>query len=416
MIFIYRFFTNILLILLPVIILFRFLKKKENLNSLKEKICIFKKKRSKDKVIWFHGASVGEFQSVVPILEKLDKIKEINQILVTSNTLSSSKIVLKNNFKKIIHQFFPIDHNFFVEKFIDHWKPSAAIFIDFEIWPNMILKLNKKKIPIILINARITKKSFNRWILFKNFSKLIFEKLNICLSSNKKTVKYLKRLGAKNIKYFGNLKYSQSENEKIVVDNEFKKFASKKNVWCASSTHETEEEFIGLVHKKLKKYYRNLLTIIIPRHIDRKDKIKNQLNKLNLKVHIHEPKTKINKETDIYLVNSFGKTKSFYSIVKNVFLGGSLINHGGQNPLEAIRYGCNIIHGPNVSNFEEIYKFLHEKKISLKINSLNQAVNTLKHLFRIKQKNKNIRNKVNMIGKEILKNNLKELRLIINKI
>ena len=133
-------------------------------------------------------------------------------------------------------------------------------------------------------------------------------------------------------------------------------------------------------------------------------------------MHIHEPKTKINKETDIYLVNSFGKTKSFYSIVKNVFLGGSLINHGGQNPLEAIRYGCNIIHGPNVSNFEEIYKFLHEKKISLKINSLNQAVNTLKHLFRIKQKNKNIRNKVNMIGKEILKNNLKELRLIINKI
>ena len=120
-----------------------------------------------------------------------------------------------------------------------------------------------------------------------------------------------------------------------------------------------------MVHNKLKKKYKNLLTVIIPRHIHRKEQIIDQLLELGLKIHIHEPKSKINKETDIYLVNSFGKTKSFYSIVNNVFLGGSIINHGGQNPLEAVRYNCNIFHGPNISNFSEIY-FLIIKKISKK--------------------------------------------------
>ena len=118
-----------------------------------------------------------------------------------------------------------------------------------------------------------------------------------------------------------------------------------------------------MVHKKLKKKYKNFLTIIIPRHIDRTDQIRNQLLELGLKVHVHEPKIKIDDKTDIYLVNSFGKTKSFFSLIKNVFLGGSLINHGGQNPLEAVRYNCNILHGPNVSNFDEIYQFLNKHKI-----------------------------------------------------
>ena len=166
-----------------------------------------------------------------------------------------------------------------------------------------------------------------RWIKLKNFSKLIFNKFNLCLSSNKETVSFLKKLGAKNIKYFGNLKYSQSENEKIEIDDQTIKFISKKTVWCASSTHNTEEKFVGFVHNKLKKKYKNLLTIIIPRHINRNEQIKNELLDLGLKIHMHEPKTKIHKDTDIYLVNSFGKTKSFYSILKNVFLGGSLINH-----------------------------------------------------------------------------------------
>ena len=367
-------------------------------------------------MIWFHGASVGELQSIVPLLEKLEKSKKISQILITSNTLSSSKIISKIKLKKISHQFFPIDNNSIVKKFIKYWKPSIALFIDSEIWPNMLINLNKEKIPTALINARITKKSFYKWIKFKSFSKLIFNKFNICLSSNKETIKFLKKLGAKNIKYFGNLKYTESENVKINIDNQISKFISMKTAWCASSTHNPEEKFAGLAHKILKKKYKNLLTVIIPRHIEREKKIKNQLTNLGLKVHLHEPRTKIHKNTDIYLVNSFGKTKSFYSLIKNVFLGGSLVNHGGQNPLEAVRYNCNILHGPNVNNFKEIYEFLYKQKISKKISNLNQITKALSKLLSSKKSQKNVKSKINLIGKKILKKNFHEINLILKKI
>ena len=416
MILFYRFFINLVFILSPFIILIRLLKKKENPKRFIEKLGFFTKDRSKGKLIWFHGASVGEFQSVVPLLEKLEKSKKISQILITSNTLSSSKVISKIKLKKISHQFFPIDNNLVIKKFINHWKPSVALFIDSEIWPNTLINLNKEKIPTVLINARITRKSYNKWIKLKNFSKSIFNKFDLCLSSNRETVSFLKKLGAKNIKYFGNLKYSQSENEKIEIDSQTIKFISRKTTWCASSTHNSEEKFAGLIHNKLKKKYKNLLTVIIPRHIDRKDEIKQQLSNLGLKVHMHEPKSRINEDTDIYLVNSFGKTKSFYSIIKNVFLGGSLIKHGGQNPLEAVRYNCNILHGPNVSNFNEIYKFLNKQKISKKVINLNQTTNILHKLFNSKKSQKNIKDKINKIGKKILKKNIDEINLILNKV
>ena len=187
-------------------------------------------------------------------------------------------------------------------------------------------------------------------------------------------------------------------------------------MWCASSTHNSEEKFVGLVHNKLKKKYKNLLTVIIPRHIDRKEQIKDQLFNLDLKVHVHEPKGKIHQDTDIYLVNSFGQTRYLDPVIKNVFLGGSLIKHGGQNPLEAVRYNCNILHGPNVSNFNEIYKFLNKQKISKKIFNLNQNTYILIKFFSSKKSQKNIKDKINTIGQKILKKNIHEINLILNKV
>ena len=416
MILFYRFFINLVFILSPIIIIIRLFKKKESPKRFKEKLGFFTKNRSKGKLIWFHGASVGEFQSIVPLLEKLEKSKNISQILITSNTLSSSKLISKTKLKKISHQFFPIDNDLIIKKFINYWKPSVAFFVDSEIWPNTLINLNKEKIPTILINARITRRSYNKWIKLKTFSKSIFNKFDLCLSSNKETVSFLKKLGAKNIKYFGNLKYSQSENEKIDIDSQTIKFISRKTVWCASSTHNSEEKFAGLVHNKLKKKYKNLLTVIIPRHVHREEEIKEHLSNLGLKIHIHEPKSKIHQDTDVYLVNSFGKTKSFYSVIKNVFLGGSLIEHGGQNPLEAVRYNCNILHGPNVSNFNEIYKFLHKQKISKKVINLDQTIKILHKLFNSKKSQKNIKYKINKIGQKILKKNIDEINLILNKV
>ena len=229
------------------------------------------------------------------------------------------------------------------------------------------------------------------------------------LCSSLKSKFYLRKLGAKNLKYLGNLKFSQSEKDKIVKFKRLKKAINNKKIWCASSTHYNEEKFCGLVHNKLKKKYRNLLTIIIPRHIERTQSIKKELNKLNLNVDTHESKAKIKENIDVYIIDSYGKTKSVYNICKTVFLGGSLINHGGQNPLEATRYGCNILHGPNVENFKEIYNYLGKLKISLKVNNYSQLSTKLISFLSKKNRSNLIQNKLNKIGDKILNDTYNEI-------
>tara|TARA_A100001011_G_scaffold360512_1_gene407858 strand:- start:611 stop:1867 length:1257 start_codon:yes stop_codon:yes gene_type:complete len=410
----YRLLTGLILILSPIILAIRLLKKKEDPKRFKEKFCFFSEKKNNGKLIWFHGASVGELQSIVPLVEKLDKNKNINQILITSNTLSSSKVIGKFKFKKVIHQFFPIDTNFLSKKFLNYWKPSIAFFIDSEIWPNMLSNLKEEEIPIILLNARITKKTFKKWSIFSDFAKTLFKKFTLCLTSNNESKKFLKKLGAKRIRYIGNLKYAQAEQKVDNLKNNILKFLRSKKVWCASSTHFNEENLCGLIHKKLKKKHKNLLTIIIPRHINRVEPIKEELTNLNLNIHLDEPTSSINKKTDIYIVNSYGKTKSFYNNCKNVFLGGSIINHGGQNPLEAARFGCKILHGKNVSNFTEIYDFLNKNKISHLVKSkleFEKKLDTL--LSNGNNSSKNIRHKINHIGKKILKDTQKEINFFL---
>ena len=414
MLILYRLLACLILILSPIILIIRLLKKKEDPKRFKEKFCFFSEKKNKGKLIWFHGASVGELQSIVPLIEKLDKNKKINQILITSNTLSSSKIINKFKFKKVIHQFFPIDVNFFSKKFLNYWKPSIVFFIDSEIWPNMLINIKKENIPTILINGRITEKTFKRWLLFPNFSNMLFKKFNLCLSSSKESKKYLKKLGAKKIKYIGNLKYSQSEQKIDNIKKNILNLIKLKKVWCASSTHYNEEKTCGLIHKKLKEKHKDLLTIIIPRHINRVESIKKELTNLNLKIHLDEPTSSIDKKTDIYLVNSYGKTKSFYNNCKNVFLGGSIINHGGQNPLEAARFGCNVLHGKNISNFEEIYEFLNKNKISYLVKTKLQFEKKLDFLLSKKNNSsKKIKYRINNIGKKILKDTQKEINFFL---
>ena len=159
----YRLLIGLILVLSPIILIIRLIKKKEDFNRFKEKFCFFSEKKIKGKLIWFHGASVGELQSIVPLVEKLNQNKKIKQILITSNTLSSSKIISNLKYKKVIHQFFPIDVNFLSNIFLNYWKPSVAFFIDSEVWPNMLINLKKNNTPTILINGRITNQSFKNW-------------------------------------------------------------------------------------------------------------------------------------------------------------------------------------------------------------------------------------------------------------
>ena len=184
MFFIYNTFLILILCTSPFIILTRIFLGKEDKSRFKEKFCFFSKNRNIDVTIWFHGASVGEILSIIPIIKKFERDNKIKNILVTSSTTSSSYILSKHKFKKTVHQYYPFDLNIFTKIFINHWKPKIAVFIDSEIWPNMYRNLERNKIPLILLNARITKKSFKKWKYLPNFSKRIFEKITVALPQN----------------------------------------------------------------------------------------------------------------------------------------------------------------------------------------------------------------------------------------
>ena len=415
MLFLYRIFINIVIFFSPLIILIRILKGKEDPSRYKEKFSFFSKRKKRGKLIWFHGASVGEILSIVPLIQELEKNKDIGQILVTSNTLSSSKIFISLKLKKTIHQFYPIDHTYFVNKFLKYWSPSVAIFVDSEIWPTMLTNIKSKSISLVLLNARINKKSFRKWSRLGLITKKLFNKFDLCLPSSNESRRHLNLLGAKNIKYIGNLKFTESEINRAVLDGNLKKYLSSKKIWCASSTHRSEEEIAAKVHIKLKKINKDVLTVIIPRHVNRISEIKNNLEKLNLKIHTHSSINKIDDNTDIYLVDAYGKTKMFFSICNTVFLGGSLIKHGGQNPLEAARYGCKILHGPNIWNFYEIYSLLSKIKVSHKVNNIDQITKKINLVVTNKQNNKNIISKLNSLSARILKLTIKEINYFINK-
>ncbi len=405
MYFIYGILANILFLFSPIIFVLRILKKKEDINRFQEKYCIYSVKNYQ-KTIWFHAVSVGELMSIIPILNKLEKNKKVKKIIVTSSTISSSKIFKKQKFKKTIHKFFPLDTNFLTKKFINVWKPEVAIFVDSEIWPNMIKNLNKNQIPVILLNARFTKTSFKKWLIIKSFAKKIFSKISIALPQNAETKKYLKILGTKkiislgNIKYYGEKNFLNNKNLKLL--RQFKKF----KVLCAGSTHNTEEILISKLHIELKKSLPNLITIIIPRHINRSENIINDLNKFELNVVTHSSRQKISEKTDIYLVDTFGEAKKFYNLSNVAFLGGSVVNHGGQNPLEAVRLGNYIINGPNIGNFTEIYDYLKINKISYTTSKILKMKDIV--LLKINKKLPfNKRKKIFDIGNKILDNNIR---------
>ena len=383
MYFFYNILVNLAIIISPIIIIYRILKGKEDPKRIGEKFCIYSKKKS-NKNIWIHAASVGELMSIIPVIRKLEKNKKIKNILLSTSTTSSAKIFNKLKLKKTSHVYFPLDNNYIVKRFINYWKPELAIFIDSEIWPNMFKNLYLQDIPIIIMNARITKHSFNKWQNFPNFANQVFGNITLALPQNLETLKYLKLLKVKNIKTAGNLKYYGQKNNQDylskLLKNKFKDF----KVWCAASTHYNEEILIGNLHKKLKKREKKLITIIIPRHINRSNEIKEALNKLDLNCITHSSNQKIKKNTDIYLVDSYGESSRFYNLTNVSFVGGSIIKHGGQNPLEPARLGNYIVSGPYVKNFKEIYTFLN----NLKMSSFTSDILKIENLILKKLKNK----------------------------
>ena len=291
-----------------------------------------------------------------------------------------------------------------INRFLNNWKPNSALFVESEIWPNMIINLKKRNIPLILLNARITNKSYKKWKSISFFSKNIFEKFDLCLTQNNETSYYLKKLGAKNIKKIGNLKFSETNlKTKQTIHSRKKKFLySKKILFTAVSTHNSEEVFCGKLHTSLMKKHKNAISIIIPRHTYRCSEIIDNLEGMGLKVHLHSSKKQINESIDVYVVDTYGETKTFLKMSKIVFLGGSLIKRGGQNPLEPAKIGCKVIHGPHVQNFQEVYQLLNKIRISSKIKSINQGISIINKYLKSRPDSKKNISKLNYIGNQIL--------------
>ncbi len=413
MFFLYQIIVTVILVISPIIIIIRILKKKEHIKRFKEKFSISTSRKLKKNLIWFHGSSVGEIMSIIPLIRYYEKKKIIDQILLTSSTLSSSKIIKKFKLKKTIHQFYPVDQIFFTNKFLNYWKPNIAIFIESEIWPCMFRSLSNKKIPLVLLNARITRKTFQRWMKIKIFAKSIFNNIKISFPQNKETNSFLRKLNLKRVKLIGNLKFAENNDDNLSKINlKLKSEFKKKKIWVASSTHKHEEIFCAKTHLELKKRIHNILTIIIPRHIHRVTEIKKEIQNLNLKLAYHSNSPKNLDDIDIYIVDTFGETKKFHKFASTVFLGGSVINRGGQNPLEAARYGAKILHGPNTGNFKDVYKLLKSLSISKKVNSPKELASLITF-----KKNKNAAKIIKNIGEKILKKTIKELdKLIINEL
>ncbi len=421
MIFLYKILTFFLFPVFAVITYLRRFSNKEDKIRFKEKISIQEDYLPKNKkIFWIHAASIGETNSVLPLIQEIIKKDKEILILLTSTTLSASQIISKKNLDQnnFQHRFFPLDVQFLVKKFLDHWKPEKIIFVDSEVWPNYLLEISKRKIPLMLLNGRITMKTFRRWKRLPNFSKKLFNLYNLCLPSSRESEENLKFLGAKNVKFIGNLKFCSSISYED-KNNNLKSLFNNLYIWCAASTHSGEEAMILKTHILLKEKGINLLTIIIPRHITRSKEIYEVCNKLKLNCQIVKKYNEISKKSEILIIDAIGEMTKYFYNCKSVFMGKSfskkLIKVGGQNPIEAAKCGCKIYHGPYVSNFKEIYSYLNEKKIALKVNDeIELSENLLKDIKNNIDK-KNIED-LNNYGEKILTLTTDEVLKLKNEI
>ncbi len=381
----YRILTFIIYPILILLTFYRKLIKKEHPDRYKEKIFLsnFNVNRQKNKrLFWFHAVSIGEMKSITPVLRELNKQRNNIEFLITTTTLSSSDLIIEEfkEFKNVQHRFFPFDVNFLVKNFLKLWKPDTIFFIDSEIWPNLILNAKKNKIPMIILNGRITQKTFNKWVMISSFSKKLFNYFDLCLCSNLETKNFLLSLNAKNVFYTGNIKLARSvTNQKVNLDNQ--KILGDLRFWIAASTHEPEEIMCLKTHQLLKKKFEKITTIIAPRHINRTRKIYELCSKMGLKTQILEKEGTLDVTKEIIIINSFGLLSVFFMEAKSVFIGKSTVKNlesvGGQNPIDAANFGCKIYHGNYVYNFQEIYDFLKLNKISEEIDGYNSLANKL---------------------------------------
>ena len=360
----------------------RRLKGKENKARFCERLGYPKVARPEGKFVWMHGASVGECLSMMPLINKLLEMDQSLHIMVTSGTVTSADLMAKRLPERAFHQFIPIDSPWGARHFVRHFKADAVLWFESDFWPNLLASIHAAKIPLILLNGRISDRSFKRWQKAKWFIRPLLQNFSLTLGQSPENARRLQVLGSPDIDCVGNIKYAAppSPYDKDELTHLLGAIGDRA-CWCGASTHDNEEEQMAFVHEQVKKQFPNLLTICVPRHPHRAEEIEKMLQKRGLTVARRSRQESITPQIDVYLADTIGEMGLLYRLAPVVFVGGSLIPFGGQNMLEPMSLSRAVMIGPHAFNFKEIVQSGQETQSLLVVQDKQALADEVQQLL-----------------------------------
>jgi 3-deoxy-D-manno-octulosonic-acid transferase len=354
---VYQRLSAALVPLAPALIRRRLKQGKEDPERIGERRGMSRDVRPLGPLVWIHGASVGEVLAAAALIEKLRALNI--RILLTSGTVTSAAIVAKRFPADIIHQYVPYDSPRYVARFLDHWRPSLALFIESDLWPNLILASAARRLPMVLINGRMSHRSFPRWRRITATISALLGRFDVCLAQSQVDAERFAALGSRNVIATGNLKLDLpappadfAKLERLMA------LTRGRPIIVAASTHPGEEDILRETHRALAGFFPTLLSVIVPRHPGRGEAVARIMAASGLHVALRSRAELPTASTAIYVADTMGELGLFYRLAPIVFMGGSLVRHGGQNPIEAVKLGASVVHGPHVFNFTDIYDAL----------------------------------------------------------
>ncbi len=377
---VYRGATAGLAIFAPLLLKRRERQGKEDALRLGERSGIASRPRPPGQLVWLHGASVGEAIALLPLIEAL-RARNM-QIVLTTGTVTSAGLMQTRLPQDAIHQFVPLDVPQFVRRFLDHWQPDLALFAESELWPNCVMETARRKIPLALVNARLSERSSRRWKKLPATIGSLLGHIDVTLAQTQEDAARFAELGARKVGVPGNLKYDVPALPCDQLElSDLKVRVGARPVWVAASTHEGEEEIAMAAHTRLTQHWPNLLTIIVPRHPERGASIASLAAAQDLNVCLRSRKEKFSSSGCIYVADTIGELGLFYRVANIVFVGRSLIRHGGQNPIEPAKLGAAILHGPHIANFGDVYRDLDATGGAIEVAGTDALGDTLAELF-----------------------------------
>ncbi|HST95456.1 MAG TPA: 3-deoxy-D-manno-octulosonic acid transferase [Microvirga sp.] len=335
--------------------------------------------RPEGHLVWVHGASIGETLSLLPVVERLTQRGVA--VLVTSGTRTSASLIVRRLPPGAVHQFVPVDVPRYVRRFLDHWQPDLALVAESEIWPNMVIALDQRRIPLVLVNGRMSDRSFRRWQRLPHIIGSLLERFALCLAQTPGDAERLARLGAPRVLVSGNLKFDSAPppaDPRVVAH--LSGLVAGRPVWLAASTHPGEESAVVAVHRALAQHHPHLLTIVAPRHPHRGEEVAAIAARAGLRAGRRSQGMHPDRATDVYVADTVGEMGLFYRLANIVLMGGTLAPVGGHNPIEPAKLGAAILHGPHVHNAMEIYAAVDEARGALMVKDsagLARAVSRL---------------------------------------